>query len=107
MSFEVHMLIMYHVHLLSTKVEGKKPTKVPNSTPKILTRLLLYSKYRMSSITGKIMHLSAVAKKSHLHSTAEIEKETGIPFSVPPCGKGIHIRWQHLIFFNYLYYSSV
>ena len=27
------------------------------------------------------------------------ERESGIPSIVPPCGKGIYIRWQHLIFF--------
>ena len=56
------MLNMYYVYHLGTEMEGKKPTKVPKSIPKILTKLLLYSKYRMPNITSKIMQFSAVAK---------------------------------------------
>ena len=40
MSFEMNMLIIYHVHYLGTEMEVKKPTNVPQSTPKILTKLL-------------------------------------------------------------------
>ena len=35
MSFVMNILIMYHVHHLSTEIEGKNLTKVPKSTPKI------------------------------------------------------------------------
>ena len=41
----------------------------------ILTNILLYYKYRMSSLTGKIIQFSAVAKKGDLYNKAEIEKE--------------------------------
>ena len=30
----MNMLAMYHVHYLSTEMQGKTPTKVPKSTPK-------------------------------------------------------------------------
>ena len=33
MSFEMNMLIMFQGHHLSTEMEGKKPTKLPKSTP--------------------------------------------------------------------------
>ena len=33
-----------------------------------------------------------------LSNMAEIEKEEVESQHVPPCGKGIYIRWQHLIF---------
>ena len=33
MSFEMSMLVMYHVYYLTTEIEGKQPTKVPKSTP--------------------------------------------------------------------------
>ena len=56
----MNMLIMYHVYHLRTEMEDKKPTKVPKSTPKILIKLLLYSKYRMSIITGKMIEFSAL-----------------------------------------------
>ena len=42
---------------------------------KIITKLPLYFQYRMSSITGKIMQISVVAKKVQLHNIAEIETE--------------------------------
>ena len=42
---------------------------------KIITKLFLYSKYKVSSITGKMIQFSAVAKKGHLHNIAEIYKE--------------------------------
>ena len=60
MLFEMNMLLMYHAHHLTTEMEDKKPTKAPKSTLKILTTFMLYSKYRMSSITGKIIQFSAV-----------------------------------------------
>ena len=31
---EINMLIMYHVHHISTEMEGKNPTKVPRNMPK-------------------------------------------------------------------------
>ena len=43
-------------------MEGKNPTKMPKSIPKILTKLLLQSDYRMPNITVKIAQFSAVAK---------------------------------------------
>ena len=34
-----------------------------------------------------------------LCNMAELRKRgSGIPSVIPPCGKGIYIRWQHLIF---------
>ena len=30
-SFEMNMMIMYHVHQLHTDMESKKPTKVPEN----------------------------------------------------------------------------
>ena len=56
-------------------MEDKTPTKVPKSTPKILTKFFLYSEYRMPNITGKIIQFSAVAKKGHFHNMTENEKE--------------------------------
>ena len=53
----------------------------------------------MSSIIGKIMQFSAVAKKGHLYNGAEIEKEAvGFNVMCESCGKRIHIRWHNLIF---------
>ena len=69
------MLIMYHVHHLSTEMVGKTPTKVPKSTPNILTKLLLYFTYKMSNIRGKRIQFSAIAKEGHLHNITETEKE--------------------------------
>ena len=73
-SFEIHMLIMYDGYHLPTEMEGKKPTKFLKGYLKFLTKLLQYSKYRMSSIKS-IIHFSTVAKKGHLHNMAEIEEE--------------------------------
>ena len=53
---------------------------MPKHTPKILTKLLLYSKYRMSIVTGKRIQFSAVPKISHLHNKDDNEKEAvGFP----------------------------
>ena len=41
MLHEMNKLTMNHVHHLSIEIVGKKPTQVPKSTPKILTKLLL------------------------------------------------------------------
>ena len=35
MSFEMNMSIMYHIPHLNIEMEGKRPIKVPKSTPKI------------------------------------------------------------------------
>ena len=44
------------------------------------TKPLLYFKYRMSKIRGKIIKLSAKAKEGHLHNMGDIEKEAvGFP----------------------------
>ena len=59
----MNIFIMYHVHHLCMEIEGKKPTKVPKSTPNILTNPLLYSKYRMSGTKKKAIQFSAEAKK--------------------------------------------
>ena len=69
MPFEMNMLIMYHVQHLSTKTHLK-----------LLTKLLPYSKYRMSNMMGKIIQFSAVVKKGHIHNLSQIQKEAvGFP----------------------------
>ena len=62
MSFEMNMLIIYHVHHLSTEMEGKKPTKVPKSTPKNASKASPIIYHRMPSIPVEPLEFSAVAK---------------------------------------------
>ena len=79
----MNMFITYHVHHLSTEMKDKNLQKCTKACLKILAKLLLYSKYGLSSITGK---------KGHLYNIAEIKNEAvGFP-DMPPCGKGIYIR---------------
>ena len=78
MSFEMNML--YSAHLLGTEMEGKNLQTYLKAHLNMLTQLLLYSKHRMSSIKGKIMQFSAVAKKGHFCYMTEIETEAvGFP----------------------------
>ena len=61
-------------------MEGKNLQNCLIAHLKILTNLLLYSKYRMSSIEGKKLKFSAEVKKGCIHNMTEIEKKAvGFP----------------------------
>ena len=75
MSFEINMLIMYHVHHLSTEMEDKKPTKVPQSTPKNKNQASSITELRMSRLTVKILQFFSCDQIYDIHNMAEIEKE--------------------------------
>ena len=62
MSFEMNMLIMYHIHPLCTEKESKILQKCLKACLKIPTKLLLSSNYSISNISGRIIQLSAEAK---------------------------------------------
>ena len=72
----------------------------------ILTKLLLYSKYRMS-IISKIIQFSTTAKRLPSQYGWKWERSCGIPCNVPPCGQGIYIRWQQLIFNLFTFFICI
>ena len=74
MSFEMNMLNMYHVHHLCTETEGKDLQKCLKAHLIILIKLL-YSKYRMSNITKKIIKFSAEARKVTLIIWLKLKEE--------------------------------
>ena len=76
------MLILYHVHHLHTEMEGKV-IKMSLKCLKLLTKFLLQSYYRMSSIPVKILEFLSCSQNSDLYNMDEIEKRE----SMPPCGR--------------------
>ena len=83
-----------HVPCSSPKYRnsGENLTKCLKAHLKTLTKLLLYSKYRIQVQQGNNPIFSC-SQKGDLHNMAEIEKVE----SVPSCGRGSNIRCQHLI----------
>ena len=80
MLFVMNMVIMNHVHHLSAEIEGKKPIRMPESMPKILTELPLHSYYRLSNIPVKIIQFFSCGQKCDSHNIVEIAKEAvGFP----------------------------